>query len=231
MKKTLALALLLSSFVAAQAQTGKSYLMMNFNLQSQKNGFYQSYYNHGRSISNNPIFPVGFQYIRNFTDNSAMRFGITLYQKNIMSNYNFYTIGDTSFQKYTSYDAVMPKISIGKEWQKHIHKDVDIYGGADVGFGMMKSNKMYNTDKYTSNSTGSYYYGSSMSNTSSMIYNVSARPFAGIRVNWNRFTIGYEASLPINYTQVASEDIRSIDKPILQHQLNLGYKFGGNKRR
>lgn len=90
---------------------------------------------------------------------------------------------------------------------------------------------MYNTYKYKSNRTGSYYYGSSMSYSSFLIYNVSARPFACIRVYRNRFTIGYEASLHINYTQVASEDIGTIDKPILQNKLNLVYKFVGNKRR
>lgn len=224
MKHTTLLLLFILSFSAVFAQTGSSYLMMNFNLNKNKN-----YYSPGPfySHSNNP-FPIGLQWVKYNTENTAIRFGFTIFKKNLFSNYNNTSVGDTFQQTYNSYEALMPKFSIGKEWQKHIHRDVSIYGGADIGFAFMKSPVMYNEEWYIPNQSYRFH---GHETSSAFIMNLSARPFTGIRVNWNRFAVGYEASLPLNYTQVFSEGVHKLDGINLQHQLNLGYRINAKKKK
>jgi hypothetical protein len=132
-------------------------------------------------------------------------------------------------QTYNSFNTLLPKINIGKEWQKQIHKDVELYGGLDLGLGMGRASKSVNTEKYISISSGSYTIGSSNGVASIFAFNVSARPFAGLRVNWNRFTVGYESSIPLNYTVINSESVNMVDKPKFQHQLNIGFKLRHKK--
>jgi hypothetical protein len=77
MKHTTLLLLFILSFSAVFAQTGSSYLMMNFNLNKNKN-----YYSPGHfySHSNNP-FPIGLQWVKYNTENTAIRFGFTIFKK------------------------------------------------------------------------------------------------------------------------------------------------------
>ncbi|MBK8145694.1 MAG: hypothetical protein IPK62_12225 [Bacteroidetes bacterium] len=142
------------------------------------------------------------------------------------SKFNHSTIDDTSFFRSNSYPALIPKFTIGKEWQKHIHRDVVLYGGADIGFGAMKNPKMDITQKYA---MGSFFSYSANQTASVWMLHLSARPFLGMRINWNRLVVGYEASLPVNYTQAIGENVRNVGKPILQHQLNFGYQIKKKK--
>ena len=207
------------------AQTGNSYLMINFNLNSGKNN-YSNYPSVRNRYSNKDVFPIGIQWIKYRKDQSAMRYGFTLYTNKLSSNFSSSTNGDTSIYSGNSYEIVSPKFTVGKEWQKHIHKDIVVYGGLDVGFGMMKNPKMNIEERYTNSSFMSY----SASQTASVwTMNLSARPFMGTRINWNRFVVGYEASLPANYTQVIGEDVRNVSGFRLQHQLNFGYQIRKKK--
>lgn len=207
------------------AQTGNSYLMMNFNLNSGKNNY--SHYPMVRNrFSNKDVFPIGIQWIKYKNDQSAMRYGFTLYSNKLSSNFSSSTNGDTSVFSGNSYEILTPKFTVGKEWQKHIHKDIVVYGGADLGFGMMKNPKMNIEERYANSNFMSY----SASQTASVwAMNLSARPFMGTRINWNRFVVGYEASLPVNYTQVLGEDVRNVSGFKLQHQLNFGYQIKKKK--
>lgn len=225
MKQVSLLSLFILSYSALSAQTGSSYLLMNFNISNSN--YFARYHHQSPSGNSNTTFPIGLQWIKYNTPNTALRFGFTIFKKNLFSNYNSSYTGDTFYSTYNSFEALMPKFSIGKEWQKHIHKDVSIYGGADIGLGFMKSPVMFNEDWYIPNSS----YGFSGRQTSSaFILNASVRPFTGIRVNWNRLVVGYEASMPVNYTQVFSEGVHKMDGLKLQHMLNLGYRINTKKR-
>lgn len=212
------------------AQTGSSYLMMNFNLRSGNPYYANSYYSNPffqtNRFSNSETFPIGLQWIKYHNDHSAMRFGFTLFTKTLQSKFAHSTIEDTSIYRSSSYPALIPKFTFGKEWQKHIHKDVVLYGGADIGFGAMKNPKMAVTQKYA---MGSFFSYSANQSASVWMLNLSARPFLGMRINWNRFVVGYEASLPVNYTQAVGEDVRNVGHLKLQHQLNFGYKLKKRK--
>lgn len=226
MKKIHLIILVVLCSSSAFAQTGSSYLMMNFNLNSENNN--RSYYPSVRNrFSNKDVFPIGIQWIKYKNEHSAMRYGFTLFSKRLFSNFSYSTIGDTSVYKGNAYELLMPKFTVGKEWQKHIHKDIEVYGGLDLGFGMMKNPKMNIEERYTSSS----FMGYSAGQTASVLaFNLSARPFMGTRISWNRFVVGYEASLPVNYSQVIGEDIRNTSGLKLQHQLNFGYKLHSKKK-
>lgn len=229
MKSTTSLLLFILSFSASFAQTGSSYLLMNYNLQSRQSYSFQlpgsSHYLSGREV-----FPIGIQWVKYKNQNSAMRYGFTIVSQPLPGYEYSYAIADTFYQQQKVYNVLLPKFSAGKEWQKHIHKDVAIYGGADAAVGFMKNSQMDYLTKYNTNQP--YYYSQRGTQSgSAYILNLSLRPFTGIRVNWNRFVVGYEASVPVNYTKVFSEDIHKIEGPKLQHQINLGYRLNAKKRK
>jgi hypothetical protein len=214
------------SFLAINAQTRNSFIMLNYNL-SHQDGYLETFYSSDGFIGSNKVFPIGLLYVKSVHKNSSLRYGLSLFQRNLFADYISYTSIDSSFSSYTSYDLAIPKLSFGKEWQKHIHNNVDLYGGADIGFGLMNSFKI----KHTVRSGGSLSQGGSTRTDPTLFYNITARPFTGIRFHWRSVAISYEASLPFNYIQALNEALKSLEKPMFQHQVSIGYRLGNLKKK
>lgn len=204
------------------AQTGNSYLMMNFGIGRNLN---YGYWNRGTHI------PLGLQYIKGAKNNTAYRFGFNFSSTNFTKFHQGYYSNDTFYNSNTDYYINTANLSFGKEWRKQIHKDISIYAGADLGVGLGKSYSNTNNNRMIKDSMGGYYniggYGFGQRNVA---LNITARPFIGIRTDWNQFVVGYEASLPVNYTHVFGQNSNNVNGFRLQHQLSLGYKLGKKKK-
>lgn len=212
----------------ANAQKNDSYLLLNYNFKPQS-PYYIPYIGYApRHFANRNSINLGLQWIRNNSNESAWRFGFSIHEDHLYTQGTSKQIVDTTYINYSGYDIILPKLSVGKEWQKHIHKDVTMYAGADLGFGLMKNGKMNVEERHVHSANNMYNYSSYSANQSGskLAMNISARPFAGLRMNFNRFTIGYEAGLPRNYTRVLGENLYKWDKPTIQHQLSMGFKLG-----
>jgi hypothetical protein len=230
----LSLACLLTLLAAnnAMAQKNDSYLLLNINLKDKPNYYpYRPYGSRSSYAEGGSRF--GLQWIKNNSNTAAWRFGFSIYENSLISQGYSKQVADTFFYTYKGYEVLIPKLSIGKEWQKHIHKDVTVYAGGDLGFGLMKNPKMSIEERWIADSTGNNYNSSYAANQtdSRWIMTISIRPFAGMRMNFSRFTIGYEASLPRDYTCVLGDNIHKLNKATIQHQLSMGFKLGKMRNR
>ncbi|MBL7771715.1 MAG: hypothetical protein JNM95_02495 [Chitinophagaceae bacterium] len=218
MNKLIILPFLLTTTIFSHAQKSNSYLMLNFNVNAQS--VMNSMYPYRTGVSN-----VGIQWIKNRKNNQAFRFGISGYSHTQINTSQLTIAHDTNIYHYQGYGIRMPKLSVGMEFQKKIHRDVVLYGGMDVQVGAART-RTINFEE-VSTALGSYrssvYY--TTANRDPIAIGATFKPFVGIRANWNRFVFSYELSMPMNVNSVLGKST-DFNTGHIQHTISIGYMFG-----
>jgi hypothetical protein len=231
MKLKITIGLFILSTAFAKAQSTDNYLLLNTNISKRQNFQYYNQYNQFSSYSfQRNILPrnlFSLQYVKHKDSFSANRFGIDLFSTVISSNGNSSFRNDTNFYSINQYEILVPKLTYGKEWRKYLHKDIMLFAGGDAGLGLTRTGKMVYNGVSTFNS--SIWSGSQ--NSSVWAGSISAKPFIGIRSVWNRFVVGYEASLPLTITKVFDKGVRPLVNANFEHKLSIGYAFKNKKKK
>lgn len=167
---------------------------------------------------------IGLQYIKGLKNQKAVRFGVEL-NSNYFTQHEWTPLNsDTNQHHIKTYMNTLVKASMGIEWRKQLHKDVILYAGIDGMLGIGVTN--YYSNVYAYRNDGTY-----IENYSPFIYSkhmaiqAGVRPFSGIRANWNRFAIGYEAGLPLQYTYIPSLQTGRFQNIKVQHTLSIGLRL------
>jgi hypothetical protein len=193
------------------AQTYNRFLLANFKI-------------FGAAEPYNSTPPFELLLIKTKSNTSGMRYGFNV----IHTPYNIYTkpdikIGDTMYSEYKKVSALIPRISIGKEWYKNIHQDIKLYIGFDGVAGAMqnKTDSSFSKDYPNGSTTYGIFIKQPVLN-----YSIETRPFMGLRTAWGRFMVGYQAGIPIQFLK---QERFGADIDLL-HQIQLGYAFNKRKK-
>ncbi len=203
------------------AQTYNSLLLFNFKIPTTTNYGTVAFNAHSYSL------PLELMFIKKTKNNSALRIGANLISSYIVyPGLPGYKIADTLYGTYTAVDAYVPRISLGKEWRKFLHKDVYLITGADGSIGAMlnRVDSVF-TESYLNN-TASFFNTTTInstfaSNQKVMCTSTELKPFIGLRTMWGRLTMAYQFSLPIQVFRVF--DTHTSFTPF--QQINIGYGF------
>ncbi len=218
----------------AQSKKGDDFILLNNNWNMGRN-----YYNYGpygaykglpRNIQDHQF---SLQYVRSMSKRKALRFSLGYKEHYFYGQSTYQNISDTTFQTYNGYSTQLPKVGIGMEWRKMLHKDVMLIGGGDVALGFSRLQREYSEFKTYQDSNGfrSLGYGTIRSNTGFGMH-ASLTPFTGLRVGWGRFAIGYTATLPFQFN-MAKDGLEGMSEFNInfQHSVSVGYRMYNRKKR
>ncbi len=227
MKKQLLITCVIIAFFGlktkGQSNSSDDFIMLNYqqNMVSKEFSINNPFYNRkGQQVS--------LQYVRSIAQNKALRFSFSGQEYHFNRQSSQFTQGDTTYQNYNNYYTFMPKLGIGLEWRKILHKDIMIIGGADFNLGAGRLDNSVITQQIVNGNTSGY--GTTVFGDGVALYK-SLTPFTGIRINWGRLALGYTAMLPmqLNTAFVSNSRISEFDMR-LQHRISVGYRIFNRKK-
>lgn len=221
MKKVLvllALICLVGYSTEAQIQKGNSFILGNVTNHIKANNY------NANTPFGNLVHQTngGALYVKAISTNKAMRYGIGVGTRTTNFSAKNYVRRDTVFNTSIYNRSSVPRLILGKEWQKNIHSDVMIIGGADITAGGGANHEEETTSASFEN--GRELYINKATKGGFALYS-GFTPFTGIRVCWGRLALGYSITMPIEIDAVFNESNFFNWETNFAHNLSVGIRF------